>query len=87
MLIWAGCILIAVGLCALLIDRALAHFIYDHVSAKTHKFLDGITHYAKAGHWLAAAILALIVAAAFRHFKIQQDAASLMLLLYLLMLL
>ena len=25
--------------------------------------LDGITHYAKAGHWLAAAILALIVAA------------------------
>ena len=37
----------------------MAHFIYDHVSARTHKFLDGITHYAKAGHWLAAAILAL----------------------------
>jgi membrane-associated phospholipid phosphatase len=78
MLFWAGLILIALGLGALTIDRALAHFIYDHVSAKTHKFLDGITHYAKAGHWLGAAILALVVAAGFRHFKVQEDDASLM---------
>ena len=78
MLFWAGLILIALGLGALTIDRALAHFIYDHVSAKTHKFLDGITHYAKAGHWLGAAILALAVAAGFRHFKVQEDDASLM---------
>ena len=78
MLFWAGLILIALGLGALTIDRALAHFIYDRVSAKTHKFLDGITHYAKAGHWLGAAILALAVAAGFRHFKVQEDDASLM---------
>jgi membrane-associated phospholipid phosphatase len=78
MLFWSGLILIALGLGALTIDRALAHFIYDHVSAKTHKFLDGITHYAKAGHWLGAAILALAVAAGFRHFKVQEDDASLM---------
>ena len=68
MLFWAGLILIALGLCALSIDRALAHFIYDHISAKTHKFLDRITHYAKAGHWLAAAIIALACAAIARHF-------------------
>src|SRR3954462_838855 len=68
MLLWAGFISILIGLPALLIDRALAHFIYDHVSAKVHKALDSITHYAKAGHWLAAAILALIVAAGMRHF-------------------
>ncbi|HWC62466.1 MAG TPA: phosphatase PAP2 family protein [Rhizomicrobium sp.] len=68
MLFWAGLILIALGVCALWIDRPLAHFIYDHVSAKTHKFLDGITHYAKAGHWLAAAIIALAAAAIARHF-------------------
>jgi membrane-associated phospholipid phosphatase len=68
MLFWAGLILIALGLGALMIDRALAHFIYDHISAKTHKFLDGITHYAKAGHWLAAAIIALAAAAIARHF-------------------
>jgi membrane-associated phospholipid phosphatase len=68
MLFWGGLILIALGVCALWIDRPLAHFIYDHVSAKTHKFLDGITHYAKAGHWLAAAIVALAAAAVARHF-------------------
>jgi membrane-associated phospholipid phosphatase len=63
-----GLILIFLGLLALLIDRAAAHFIYDHVSARTHKFLDRITHYAKAGHWLAAAVLALVGAALARHF-------------------
>src|ERR1700736_5091108 len=68
MLFWAGLILIALGLCALTIDRALAHFIYDHVNQRTHKFLDGITHYAKAGHWLAAAIVALGGGALARHF-------------------
>src|SRR3954471_22503135 len=68
MLIWAGFLLILSGLGALAIDRALAHFIYDHVNARAHKFLDSITHYAKAGHWLAAAILALVVAACLRHF-------------------
>src|ERR1700722_3754789 len=68
MLFWAGLILIALGLGALTIDRALAHFIYDHVNARTHKFLDGITHYAKAGHWLAAAVLALVGTALARHF-------------------
>jgi len=69
MLLWAGFLSILIGLAALVIDRPLAHFIYDHVDAKTHKALDGITHYAKAGHWLGAAILALIVAAGMRHFN------------------
>ena len=54
-LIWAGIgLTVLLGLGALFIDRVLAHFIYDHVTARaTHKFLDRITHYAKAGHWLA----------------------------------
>ena len=68
MLLWAGFISIFVGLLALTIDRPLAHFIYDHVNARAHKALNSITHYAKAGHWLAAAILAIIVAAVMRHF-------------------
>jgi membrane-associated phospholipid phosphatase len=67
-LIYAGLVLIVLGLLALFVDRALAHFIYDHVSARAHKFLDGITHYAKAGHWLAVAIVALIAAGLARHF-------------------
>jgi membrane-associated phospholipid phosphatase len=68
MLFWAGAVLILVGGLAILIDRQAAHFIYDHVNIKVHKFLDGITHYAKAGHWLAIAILALSGAALARHF-------------------
>jgi membrane-associated phospholipid phosphatase len=71
MLAVTGFALIALGLLALLIDRAAAHLIYDHVNARTHRFLDKITHYAKAGHWLAAAILALIVAALARHFGVK----------------
>jgi membrane-associated phospholipid phosphatase len=78
MLFWAGLILIALGLAALTIDRSLAHFIYDHVSARAHKFLDGITHYAKAGHWLSVAIVALILAAVLRHFQILGDVSALM---------
>src|SRR6201992_783216 len=73
MLLWAGFVSILLGLAALVIDRPLAHFIYDHVSARAHKALDGITHYAKAGHWLAAAILALIVAGALHHFHMFEE--------------
>jgi membrane-associated phospholipid phosphatase len=68
MLFKIGFALIILGLAALWIDRRAAHFIYDHVSAKTHRFLDSITHYAKAGHWLAAAVLALAGTALARHF-------------------
>jgi membrane-associated phospholipid phosphatase len=78
MLLWAGLLSILIGIAALTIDRRLAHFIYDHISAKTHKALDRITHYAKAGHWLAAAILALIVAAVMRHFGMLSDDATLL---------
>ena len=73
MLLWAGFLSIVVGLLALIIDRPLAHFIYDHVNARAHKALDSITHYAKAGHWLAAAVLALIAAAVLRHFHVYPE--------------
>jgi len=76
MLLWAGFTFILIGVLALAIDRRLAHFIYDHVSGKAHKALDSITHYAKAGHWLAAAILALIVAAGMRHFDVLAEEAT-----------
>lgn len=62
MLIWAGLFLILLGTGCVLIDRPAAHFFYDHIPGPTHRFLDSITHWAKAGHWLAAATLALILA-------------------------
>jgi membrane-associated phospholipid phosphatase len=67
MLLWTGLIAILSGVAALAIDRRLAHFIYDHVSARQHRFLDSITHAAKAGHWLAASVLVLVVASLTRH--------------------
>jgi membrane-associated phospholipid phosphatase len=78
MLLFAGFLSILIGIVTLAIDRRLAHFIYDHVNARSHKALDRITHYAKAGHWLAAAILALIVAAVMRHFGVLPDDATLL---------
>ena len=59
MLLWAGWILIALGIAALPLDRRIAHFFYDHISQANHRWLNGVTHAAKAGHWLGAAILAL----------------------------
>ncbi|MGH6829218.1 MAG: phosphatase PAP2 family protein [Rhizomicrobium sp.] len=70
MLALTGFGLIVLGALALWIDRAAAHFIYDHVSARMHQFLDRITHYAKAGHWLAASVLALVAAAVAHHFGV-----------------
>ena len=67
MLLWAGLIAIALGTAALAIDRRLAHFIYDHVSARQHRALDSITHAAKAGHWLAVSLLVLAVASFSQH--------------------
>jgi membrane-associated phospholipid phosphatase len=67
MILWVGIIAIVCGIAALAIDRPLAHFIYDHVSARQHRALDSITHAAKAGHWLAVSLLVLAIAALARH--------------------
>jgi len=68
MLLWAGLIAIVCGVAALAVDRRVAHFLYDHVSARQHRFLDRITHAAKAGHWLAVSLIVLAVASLSRHF-------------------
>jgi len=58
MLLWAGVILIVLGTACFPIDRRAAHLIYDHESARLENFLEATTHWAKAGHWLIAAIIA-----------------------------
>jgi membrane-associated phospholipid phosphatase len=78
MVLWAGWILIALGVAALPLDRRIAHFLYDHVSDRMHKRLDGITHAAKAGHWLGGAILALIVAAIARNAGIDRPEVAML---------
>src|SRR6185312_8239233 len=63
MLLWAGIVLIALGIAAIAVDRRSSHWLYDHVSARFWKFLDSTTHLAKASHWLIAALLGLALAA------------------------
>jgi membrane-associated phospholipid phosphatase len=62
MLLWAGVALILLGLACLPVDRRAAHYLYDHESAALERFLENTTHWAKAGHWLAAAAAAIAVA-------------------------
>jgi len=58
MLLWAGIFLIVLGVACVAIDRRAVHFLYDHVGARFHGFLNATTHLAKAAHWLAAACVA-----------------------------
>lgn len=60
-LLWAGLFLILLGLACVAVDRRAVHFIYDRVSLRFHNFLNATTHYAKAAHWLAIAILVCAV--------------------------
>ncbi|MBS0472470.1 MAG: phosphatase PAP2 family protein [Proteobacteria bacterium] len=62
MLLWAGVALIFLGFACLPIDRRAAHYLYDHESARLERFLENTTHWAKAGHWLVAAVVAIVVA-------------------------
>ena len=62
MLLWAGVILILLGAACLPIDRRAAHYLYDHESARLENFLEATTHWAKAAHWLVAALIAQAVA-------------------------
>ncbi len=82
MFLWAGLVLIVAGIGCLAIDRWAIHAIYDHVSGDLHRSLDRVTHLAKAGHWLVAAVLAYGIARLFRLFLLHdprvfeaQDAA------------
>ena len=62
MLLWAGVFFIVLGAASLAVDRRAAHALYDHESAAFQRFLERTTHWAKAAHWLVAAVIALAVA-------------------------
>jgi membrane-associated phospholipid phosphatase len=59
MLLWAGVILILLGAACLTIDRQVAHAFYDHKYPRLERFMEATTHWAKAAHWLVAALGAL----------------------------
>ena len=59
MLLWAGLVLLVIGIACLPIDRQMAHAIYEHESATFEQFLERTTHWAKAAHWLVADVIIL----------------------------
>ncbi len=68
MLLWAGLAFLAIGILCLAVDRRATHLFYDHVNEPFFRFLDNTTHWAKAAHWLVAAILSYAVAQIGMHF-------------------
>lgn len=64
MLLWAGIFLVLVGVGCLPFDRRAAHLFYEHESAAFEQFLERTTHWAKAAHWLVAAVLAFAISQA-----------------------
>ncbi len=67
MLLWAGAVFIVIGIACLAGDRRAAHYFYDHVNEPFFIFLDKTTHWAKAGHWLVAAVIVYVAAETAMH--------------------
>jgi membrane-associated phospholipid phosphatase len=67
MLLWAGIVLIVAGIASIAFDRQTSHALYERVSLRLWRFLDSITHLAKASHWLIAAVVAYGLAAIVIH--------------------
>jgi membrane-associated phospholipid phosphatase len=61
MLLWSGLVLLALGAACFAIDRRAVHAIHDHLSVRVAYLLHRTTDWAKGGHWLVVAIVALIV--------------------------
>jgi membrane-associated phospholipid phosphatase len=57
MLLWAGVLLLAIGAACLPVDLRVAHVFYDYESAAFAQFVERSTHWAKASHWLIAALV------------------------------
>ncbi|HVU19894.1 MAG TPA: phosphatase PAP2 family protein [Rhizomicrobium sp.] len=76
MLLAAGIAFLVLSFASFGIDRRASHFLYDNVSSRQWHLLDSITHFAKASHWLAAAIVVLIGAhEATVHWRPSEEAA------------
>ena len=62
MLLCSGIAFILIGFACFGIDRQVSHYLYDRVGAGSWRFLNSITHLAKASHWLIGAIAVFVAA-------------------------
>src|SRR4051812_28769882 len=66
MLLWAGLVLLALGILSFAIDRRATHFFHDRLTARWFRRIRHTTDFAKGAHWLAAAIAIITLAWVFR---------------------
>ena len=64
MLLWAGVLLLAIGVACFPVDLRVAHAFYDYESAAFAQIVERSTHWAKASHWLVAALVSYGIAKA-----------------------
>jgi membrane-associated phospholipid phosphatase len=62
MLLWSGFALLLGGLASFAVDRRAAHSFHDIVNRRAERLIYRTTDWAKGLHWLAAAVLAYVLA-------------------------
>jgi membrane-associated phospholipid phosphatase len=68
MLLWAGILLLILGVASFAIDRRAVHFFHEFVDARWNRRLHRTTDWAKGGHWLVIALAVLVLARLARRF-------------------
>jgi len=61
MLLWAGLILLVLGLLSFAIDRRAVHFFHDRINRRWFRRIRLTTDYAKGAYWLSLAIAVLVL--------------------------
>jgi membrane-associated phospholipid phosphatase len=77
MLLWAGLLLIVLGIAAFAADRWAVHAVHGAVGRDVHRALARTTDWAKGAHWLAISIAAIVLSWLMLRFWGERDWLSL----------
>jgi membrane-associated phospholipid phosphatase len=61
MLLWFGCILLAIGIGCFAVDRRATHFFHARISQKNHVRLWRVTDFAKGEMWLVISVAVILI--------------------------
>src|SRR3954470_9966779 len=61
MLLWAGVVLLAIGIACFAIDRRAVHLFHDRIPIKVFRVIWRTTDYAKGAHWLLGSAIVFAV--------------------------
>jgi len=68
MLLWAGILLLLMGVAAFAVDRRAVHYFHDAINQRWNRRLHRTTDWAKGGHWLAISLVVLAASWVMRKF-------------------